>query len=427
MLLSDLLRLIDDIKDFLFSPLIYRIVAFPILSPTMFSRVNSILLAFCFASLSSASTLSQFNQEFSAQVKEQLKHYNIPGAAYAIVQNNNIIALENFGHTDKKKSHHVDNNTVFRLASVSKTFAATITTMLAQEQKLKLSDPITKYVPNFVLATDGAAQKIQLKHLLSHSTGLMPNAFDNLLHENWDMEKIIGRFNRIAPICQPQKCYGYQNIAYGMLQPAIEASQNKSYAAILQERVFNPLKMTHASVGINVYKEQENTAKPHILRKRINTGKKDQQGQEIKKYVWRTVKVTQDYYKVAPAAGVNASITDLAKWLIANLGHNPEVLTPTLLTELTTPRIRTKKDLRRRFWRDYLTDAHYGYGWRIYQFKGKPIIYHSGWVAGFRADIGYSPDLNIGFAMVINAESNAINKISSQFWSQANNLFAEPL
>ena len=146
---------------------------------------------------------------------------------------------------------------------------------------------------------------------------------------------------------------------------------------------------------------------------------KDNKGKDIRKYVWRTVEVEDDYYKVAPAAGVNASITDLSKWLIANMGHQPEVLSPQLLTELTTPRIKTKKDLRRRHWKKYLTDAHYGYGWRIYQFNGSPIIYHSGWVSGFRADIGYSPALDIGFAVLINAESNVINKISSDFWSLA--------
>jgi len=389
----------------------------------MLFRINFLLLALLLTPFSSASNVSQFKKSFSTQVKKQLKTYNIPGGAYAIVQNDTIIAMETFGHTDKAKSHQVDFNTVFRLASVSKTFAATVTTMLAQENLLNLSDPITKYVPNFTLATDGAAQKIQLKHLLSHSSGLMPNAYDNLLHENWTMDKIIGRFDRITPICQPEKCYGYQNIAYGLLQPAIEASQSKNYATLLQDRVFTPLNMTNASLGIDVYKEKENTAKPHILRKRVKTGQKDPQGRDIRKYVWRTVKVTPDYYKVAPAAGVNASISDLAKWLIANLGHKPEVLSPSLLAELTTPRIRTKKDLRRRFWRGHLTDAHYGYGWRIYQFEGHPIIYHSGWVAGFRADIGYSPDLDIGFAIVINAESNAINKISSQFWLQASTLF----
>lgn len=387
----------------------------------MFFRISCIFLSLFVIPLSYGGKLVNFNQTFSADVANELKKYSIPGAAYAIVKNRNIIALETFGHTDKAKSQKINDNTVFRLASVSKTFAATITTMLAQEQHLSLSDPITKYLPDFSLAKDGAAGQIQLKHLLSHSSGLMPNAYDNLLHENWSMDKVIRRFNRITPICKPARCYGYQNVAYAFLQPAIEASQSKSYSSQLQERVFSPLGMKNASVGINVFLQQENTAKPHLLIKRIT--KKDQQGDQVKQYLWRTTKVKPDFYKVAPAAGINASISDMAKWLVANLGHKPDILSPALLNELTTPRIKTKKTLRRKFWRDHLTDAHYGYGWRIYQFKDHPIIYHSGWVAGFRADIGYSPDLDIGFTMLINAESHAIDKISTQFWSQAHQLF----
>lgn len=391
----------------------------------MLLRCITLIFISFFTLVTYATDLDSLNKKISLNIASELKKYSIPGAAYAIVKNDKVIAMESFGYIDMSKNKKVDNNTVFRLASVSKPFAATITTMLAQEQQLSLSDPITKYVPNFVLAIKGTANKIQLKHLLSHSSGLMPNAYDNLLHENWSMDKIIGRFNRVTPICQPAKCYGYQNIAYGFLQPAIEASQDKSYPSLLQDRIFTPLKMTDASVGIDVFLKQKNTAKPHILRKRVKTGKKDQAGNNIRKYIWRTVNVEPDYYKVAPAAGVNASIADLAKWLIANLGYNPEVLSPALLTELTLPRIKTKKDLRRRYWREHLTDAHYGYGWRIYQFDGHPIIYHSGWVAGFRADIGYSPELDIGFAMLINAESNVINKISSQFWIQAHQLLAK--
>ena len=391
---------------------------------SMIFRLTFLFITFFFTFTGYAVDIDSFNKKLSARISNDLKQYDIPGAAYAIVKNNQVIAMENFGYTDVAKNQKIDNNTVFRLASVSKPFAATITTMLAQEQQLNLSDPVTKYLPNFALATQGAANKIQLKHLLSHSSGLMPNAYDNLLHENWSMDKIIGRFDRVTPICQPAKCYGYQNIAYGFLQPAIEASQTKSYPVLLQERIFTPLKMDDASVGIELFLKQNNTAKPHILRKRIKTGKKNKAGKDIKRYIWRTVDVTPDYYKVAPAAGVNASVSDLAKWLIANLGYNPDVLAPDLLTELTIPRIKTKKDLRRRYWRKHLTDAHYGYGWRIYQFDGHPIIYHSGWVAGFRADIGYSPELDIGFAILINAESNVINKISSQFWSQAHQAFA---
>jgi beta-lactamase class C len=390
----------------------------------MFHRIFSLLFFLIVLPSAYCSNLVELNKKLSEDVALELNKYSIPGGAYVIVKNKNIVALETFGHIDKSKSKKVNDSTVFRLASVSKPFAATLTTMLAQEQRLNLSDPITKYVPNFSLAKSGAAEKIQLKHLLSHSSGLMPNAYDNLLHENWSMDKIIDRFKRVKPICKPAQCYGYQNIAYGLLQPAIEASQSKNYSTLLQERIFSPLNMHNASVGIDVFLAKKNTAKPHVLRKRINTHRKDKNGHNIKQYVWSTVKVEPDFYKVAPAAGINASITDLAKWLIANLGYNPEVLSANLLNELTTPRIKTKKDLRRKFWKEHLTDAHYGYGWRIYQFEGYPIIYHSGWVSGFRADIGYSPDLDIGFALLINAESNVINKISSKFWSQAHKQFS---
>ena len=382
-----------------------------------FLFINVLLLSIVPGAL--ADPIMRLNRVMVGDVAHQLQQNSVPGGAYAIVQNGKIIAVETFGHLDKAKSAKVDDETVFRLASVSKTFAGTLTTMLANEKLLSLTDPVTKYVPHFTLAKRGAADKIQLKHLLSHSSGLMPNAYDNLLHENWSMDKITRRFDRVDPICKPDKCYGYQNVAFSFLQPAIEASQSKSYPILLQERIFTPLKMHNASVGIEVFRTDANTAKPHVLRKRIKSGKKDKYGDDLSRFIWRTVKVAPDFYKVAPAAGVNASITDLAKWLIANLGHKPEVLSKSLIREVTKERIKTKKALRRKIWRDYLTDAHYGYGWRIYRFNDNPIIYHSGWVAGFVAEVGYSPELDLGFAMLINAESNVISKVSSRFWAEA--------
>ncbi|WP_448213804.1 serine hydrolase domain-containing protein [Colwellia sp. MEBiC06753] len=378
------------------------------------------------ASAVSFKALTDLNQDYRQLVNRQLTQYGIPGGAYAIIKDNQIVAIETFGYLDNANKQAVNPQTVFRLASVSKPFAATAAVMLAHEQRLTLTDPITRYVPNFALKPNGAADKILLKHILSHTSGLMPNAYDNLLHENWDMGKIIGRFNRVTPICQPESCYGYQNITYGLLQNAIEASQPLSYGQLLTSKIFAPLAMKNASVGYQAFIEHSNTAKPHVLIKRVNTGKRDSAGKAIKRYVWRTVDVEPDFYKVPAAAGVNASITDLAKWLMANLGYAPEVLSPALLAELTTPRVKTQKDLRRKHWRKYLTDAHYGYGWRIYQFDDMPIVYHSGWVEGYRADIGYAPELGVGFALLINAESNVVNKLSSQFWANTYQLSQAP-
>ena len=388
----------------------------------MLLRFLAVLSLFFVNFAALADDLAKLKKELLSTVKTELTTQGVPGGAYVIVKGNKVETLETFGHVDMAKTSKVNADTVFRLASVSKTFAATIATMLAQEQQLDLSDSVTKYVPQFTLAKKGAAEKIQLKHILSHSSGLMPNAYDNLLHENWSMEKIIGRFDRIKPICRPALCYGYQNVAFSFIQNAIEASQPKNYQVLLQDRVFKPLKMERASLGIDVFRQGDNTAQPHLLLKRTKSGKKNSKGQPIYHYDWRQSKVTPDFYKVPPAAGVNASISDLAKWLIANMGHKPKVLPPQLLKELTTQRIKTKKDLRRKYWRQHLTNAHYGYGWRIYEFEHKPIIYHSGWVAGFVAEVGYSPYLDMGFALLLNAESNAISKISSKFWLDAHRL-----
>ncbi len=385
------------------------------------------LLLFCLLTtlpFAHANKIKQFTEAFASNVQKNLTAESIPGGAYVIVRGDAIIDQKHFGYTDKTKRRSIDDNTVFRLASVSKTFAATLTTMLAFEQHLSLSDPITKYVPSFKLAKAGDADKIELAHILSQSSGIMPNAFDNLLHENWSMNKIIKQFKRINPICKPNQCYGYQNITYGLLEQVIELSQQKTYKTLLNERIFEPLNMKNASLGINVYQQKNsNTAKPHVLVQRKKTAKKNQKGLITYQYIWRTVKVRPDFYKVPAAAGVNASITDLSEWLMANLGYKPKVLSPALLKLLTTPKINTKKDLKRRFWRKYLTDAHYALGWRVYQFKGHPIIYHGGWVEGFRAEIGYCPTLNIGFAFLINAESNIISQLSSNFWSKAIEIF----
>ena len=105
----------------------------------MFFRASCIFLSLVLAvPFSYGSNLIDFRQNLSVRIANELVNHSIPGAAYVVVQNNNVIALETFGHTDKAKSQKINNNTVFRLASVSKTFAATITTMLAQEQSKKM-------------------------------------------------------------------------------------------------------------------------------------------------------------------------------------------------------------------------------------------------------------------------------------------------
>ena len=113
------------------------------------------------------------------------------------------------------------------------------------------------------------------------------------------------------------------------------------------------------------------------------------------------------YYRVAPAAGINASAKDLGQWLIAQMGGYPDVLPAELLAELQTPQVDTPHEIRGTGWRTQrLRSASYGLGWRIMDYAGERMIFHAGAVQGYRGMIGFLPDRRFGVAFVWNSESH---------------------
>ncbi|MGS0681631.1 serine hydrolase domain-containing protein [Shewanella sp. 125m-7] len=346
------------------------------------------------------SQYSELSNSFKKRFKHELRTSKLPGGAFVIVEGNNILKLGTYGKRSKGGKQNITPDTVFRLASVSKTFAGALASMLVEEGKLDWQQPIMRYLPEFSLAAQQDARQINLGHIIGHSTGLMPNSYDNLVNANVELTKIISKFDELTPICQPGVCYGYQNVAFSFIEDAIEQQSTLSYQDFLQQRIFSPLDMKSASVGFDAFQHSKNRAEPHV---KIQSG-------------FKRVKVKPNYYQLASAAGVNASITDLSKWLMANLGQNPDVISANIIDDITTPGVKTTKELRRRDWRPFLDNAHYGKGWRVYEFNGRPLIYHAGWVAGYVAEISYSPELNIGMAMLLNGESRVIAKLSSEFW-----------
>ena len=101
------------------------------------------------------------------------------------------------------------------------------------------------------------------------------------------------------------------------------------------------------------------------------------------------------------------------------LSNKPEVLPPEMVENLFLPRVKTRRELYRKQWRSLLSDAHYGLGWRVYQLGDEQLIYHGGWVSGFRADVAFSPQHDIGFVVLLNAESGGISELTTRFWQMA--------
>ena len=338
-----------------------------------------------------------FINDYNRYLERKLVSKGIPGAAISIVNGKDLSFVKGFGLTKRSKGRRVNEHTRFRLASVSKTFAGSLTAKLASQGEFSLDDTISKYIPGF--ANTVYKDDLKVFHILSHSSGLVPNAYDNLIESRMNYPDIVAKLLAVKPICKPGQCYGYQNVMFSLIDDVITQSTDMSYQTWLDEFIFAPLQMQDASLGFDAMVADENYALPHVRgRKR-----------------WHTARLKPNYYKVGPAAGVNASASDMAIWLKAQLGYYPSVLSKKALAAQTRPYTHTKKEMRRRVWREHIKEAYYGLGWRVYNYDNETLYYHSGWVQGYRSDIVILPHLNIGFSLILNAETGLINELTTEF------------
>lgn len=344
---------------------------------------------------------------FSRAFEQAVADESIPGAAWAVVRGNQVLALGTLGSVDQAGSRAVDSGTVFRIASVSKGFAGTLATLLAHEGHFSLDESIHGYAPSFGFSGP-SRPPLTIQDVLGQRSGFVPNAFDNLIEAGQSRAQIYPRFAEIEPLCAPGLCYSYQNSVFSLIEEVIHQSMSVPYPELLARRIFQPLGMLGASVGYEAFKQGTNRAQPHI---------KTRSG-------WRQIVPRSTYYQVSSAAGVNATILDMAHWAIAMLGHRPDVVPAEVIAEVLTPRIETRRELRNRHWRGRLSNAHYGLGWRIYEIGEHRLALHSGWLAGYRAEIALSHQLDVGLVILMNAESRAVGELDRLFWES---LLAGPL
>lgn len=331
-------------------------------------------------------------REMEVLAEAFVQRKKIPGMAMAIVQNGQVLSARGYGTTDIRGGKPIESDTVFRLASLSKGFAATMTGILVEEQALGWDTPISKQLPAFKLKDFQASQKLTVSDILSHQVGLAKNTYDRDLEQNIPYPLLAERLSNAPMVCTPGDCYGYQNIAYSLIGDMVFAVTGDFYSHQVEKKIFAPLGMTHASYGRAALMSGNNWAKPHVY-----AGKG-----------WTSTVPNENYYHVPPAAGVNASIEDMAKWVNAQLGHNPDVLSHALLEKIQTPQVNTPGELRSSGWRnERLTRAAYAMGWRVFDYKGHKMVFHGGAVRGYRGLIAFMPDQDTGLVVLWNSESSA--------------------
>lgn len=320
-----------------------------------------------------------------------VKEAGVVGLAIAVVHDGKVLSERGFGVTRAGTTEAVDGDTVFRLASLSKTFASAVTAQLVAEGALRWDSRITDQLPALALKDIQAAQRVTVLDILTHRVGLPYNTYDRDLEANEPYPLLVAKLGNAPSTCSPGDCYAYQNIAFSLIGDMVFAVTGDFYSHQVERRLFHPLGMYSATFGRDALEASPRWARPHVRR----NGR------------WAEVRPKETYYRIPPAAGANGSARDISQWLLAQLGERPDVLSADVLATLHAGQVPTPGEIRGGWRNERVSDAHYGIGWRIFDYAGTPLVFHAGAVQGYRAMLGLLPEKGFGLVVMWNCESAA--------------------
>lgn len=180
-------------------------------------------------------------QEMQDLLKEDIKNFQIPGMAVAIYHDGNEYFLS-YGFADQKKEILVNEETLFKLASVTKVFTSTLLSVELVESDMKLSDPVSKYL-HLSSASPKDIDRVTLLQLATHTSSL-PRVFPKFNHwSNYTTQKILNFLNHWEATHPIGTRYFYSNAGFGVLGIALENATKTHYMALLERLILKPLNM----------------------------------------------------------------------------------------------------------------------------------------------------------------------------------------
>ena len=315
-----------------------------------------------------------------------------PGAAVVIVKDSTVVYKKGFGVKKVKSTDSVDVHTVFRIASLSKGVTSVLAGNLVDNGLLNWKQNVTETVPSFTLKNAEQANRLTVNHLLSHTSGLYKYANTKLIHKGLPLDNIVEGFKYTNTVAKEGTTYAYQNAAFSVTEKVMEKNTNATFRQLLQKRLFDPLGMKTASASYESIIANSNVALPHKW------------NHYSKKYT--LTKLHPNYYNVAAAGGINASITDMGEYLKALLGYRPNVISKESLEAIFTPEVETiGTSSYVNLW-EGVTKSYYAKGWRVLDYHGRKVIYHGGNVNQYKGQLMVDPENQIAICILFNGPNH---------------------
>lgn len=338
--------------------------------------------------------------EYDEYIRSSLRRNLAAGVAVAIVKDTAVYFLKGYGLSDHRTQDSVDVHSVFRLGSVSKCFASILTARLVEDGSLGWDDKVISHLPGFALSSKESTQEVTIRHLLSHTSGLPYHAFTDRVDDGANLDTLIYHLRDLKLTGPPGTTYSYQNVAYSVVGRVIEAAMHRSYDSLMATKVFEPLGMSESSMSFESLISSNHATLPHLYSRKG----------------WKASPVSRTYYNVGPAGGVNASISDMAKFLKAVNDEDNKFLKAGTRREIFKPIIKaTARNRNFRKWKRS-NGSYYGLGWRVLTFRDDTLNYHGGYVNGYRSELALERADHVAICVLVNSPGQLADNAVPQFF-----------
>ena len=321
---------------------------------------------------------------FEEYLQGKMEEDHIPGMAVALVDKDGIIYAQGFGLRNVERNLPVTQDTLFHIGSTQKSMTAMLIATLVDDGYFEWDTPVIKIMPDFELSAPEATQQVTFRHLLSMRAGISEDAEDEI-DPDGSFEDLLDATAESEILDLPGKVFEYSNLSASLAGylGALAVDEDTedlhaAYAKLLKERILTPIGMSTATIYLSEAQNSENFAYSYAL------------SSDNEPVLTETYDVEGDI--LAPSGSLKASATEMGLYIQTQLNRG---LAPNGM------RVVSEQNLTET-WKPYLED--YAMGWESKTHQGITLIVHEGAYDDFMSVIGFMPDENLGFVILINSE-----------------------
>ena len=314
--------------------------------------------------------------QISALITQKMAEYGVPGVAFGIVKNGQV-TTKSFGVTNVDDPQPITPDTVFALASISKTVTSTAIMRLVEQGKISLDDPVKKYLPDFKVADESITRDVKIWHLITHTPG-----WEGQLSSEDRGAQTLAYFvdttmKDLPKIAAPGEVWSYNNAGFVVAGRVIEVVTGQTIHQAFRTLVFEPVGLTRAFTQVE-----------HLVTYRFSVAHRGAPGNvTVSRPLARSVSVA--------AGGVSMSLSDLLTYGKFHLGDGSgrdgkPVLTRASLELMRAPKVRKAA-----------TDDEMGLGWHLRKVNGVMTAAHGG-TLGHCLLLELVPERNLVMAILTN-------------------------